>query len=160
MSLPTTYADALTYLYGEEGGYTVDAGGPTRWGVTQAVAQAHGYTGDMQAYPIEQAAAVYKPDYWDAVRCDDLPAAVRFAAFDVAVNSGAHEAGVLVQRAAGVAPEDGVVGPATLAAVAALDADVVLRRLCGYRLALMVGLSNWEVESRGWCRRIAAILVA
>lgn len=159
MSLPTTYADALVYLYGEEGGYTEDAGGPTRWGVTQAVARAHGYAGDMHDYPQADAAAVYKPDYWDAVRCDELPAGLRFAVFDVAVNSGAHEAAVLLQRAAGV-PADGALGTQTMTAVDAADPDVVLRKLCGYRLELMAALPNWDADGRGWSRRIAAILVA
>ena len=159
MTLPTTYADALTYLYGEEGGYTVDAGGPTRWGVTEAVARAHGYAGDMQSYPLQDASPVYKPDYWDAVRADELPEAVRFAVFDLAVNSGAHEARRILQRAAGVV-DDGDLGPQSMAAIAAENPDALLRRVCGYRELLMIGLSNWPTDSKGWIRRVATILVA
>lgn len=28
-----------------------DKGGPTRWGITQTIARAHGYTGDMRELP-------------------------------------------------------------------------------------------------------------
>ena len=37
-------------VIGREGGYSnhpADRGGPTRWGVTEAVARANGYRGDM-----------------------------------------------------------------------------------------------------------------
>ena len=159
MNLPVTFVDALAYLYGEEGGYVVDAGGPTKWGVTEAVARAHGYAGDMHDYTQADAAVVYRPAYWDAMHCDELPLLARFAVFDLAVNSGAHEAAVLLQRAVGV-KEDGVLGAFTMSAIAAVSPEALLRKLCGYRLALMAGLHNFDVDGRGWIRRVAAILVA
>lgn len=159
MSLPTTFADALKTLYGEEGGYTVDAGGPTRWGITEAVARAHGYAGDMRDYPIESATAIYRPAYWDAVRADDLPALLRFAVFDCAVNSGVGEATRILQACAGVTV-DGELGAMTLAAVGLKPPESLLRAFCGRRLELMAGLPNFDVDGRGWIRRVAAILVA
>lgn len=50
-----------------EGGYTnhpADRGGPTRWGITQAVARAHGFAGDMRVFPRDEAAAIYRRVYW------------------------------------------------------------------------------------------------
>jgi lysozyme family protein len=41
-------------ILGKEGGYVdhpSDKGGPTRWGITQTTARAHGYTGDMRTCP-------------------------------------------------------------------------------------------------------------
>ena len=41
----------LETLLGKEGGYTdhpSDRGGPTNWGITEKVARAYGYTGDMR----------------------------------------------------------------------------------------------------------------
>lgn len=41
-------------ILGKEGGYVdhpSDKGGPTRWGITQTTARAHGYTGDMRDLP-------------------------------------------------------------------------------------------------------------
>ena len=45
-------------ILGKEGGYVdhpSDKGGPTRWGITQTTARAHGYTGDMRNLPRETA---------------------------------------------------------------------------------------------------------
>lgn len=44
-------------ILGKEGGYVdhpSDKGGPTRWGITQTTARAHGYTGDMRNLPGKQ----------------------------------------------------------------------------------------------------------
>jgi lysozyme family protein len=54
-------------VIGIEGGFVDDpndAGGATRWGVTEAVARAHGYKGRMQDYPREQAVDVYEKNYF------------------------------------------------------------------------------------------------
>src|SRR3712207_9209540 len=54
-------------VIGREGGYSnhpADRGGATRWGVTEAVARAHGHRGDTRSYPRAEAAAVYKRLYW------------------------------------------------------------------------------------------------
>jgi lysozyme family protein len=150
---------AFTRLVGVEGGYVddpLDPGGATRWGVTQAVARAHGYTGDMQDYPLEDAKAVYRASYWDPCHCDDLPPEVRYGVFDAAVNSGTHAALGWLQAAAGV-PEDGVIGPVTIAAVRASPAAVAAA-LCGARLAFMTSLPTWDRFGKGWARRVAGIL--
>ena len=47
-------------VIGREGGYSnhpADRGGPTRWGITEAVARAHGFAGDMRDFPREDAAS-------------------------------------------------------------------------------------------------------
>src|SRR3546814_17671312 len=49
-----------------EGGYTAhpaDKGGPTRWGITQAVARAHGYCGAMRQFPRVEAKTIYRHIY-------------------------------------------------------------------------------------------------
>ena len=58
-----------------EGGYVNhpnDKGGPTNWGITQAVARAHGYTGDMKNLPRQTAIDIYKQDYWFGPRFDQI----------------------------------------------------------------------------------------
>ena len=48
-------------VIGREGGYSnhpADKGGATRWGVTEAVARAHGFRGDMPAFPRGEAVAL------------------------------------------------------------------------------------------------------
>lgn len=151
---------AFHLLLGHEGGFVdhpSDPGGATRWGVTERVARANGYSGPMQEYPVEHARKVYRKLYWDAMRCDELPPALRYPAFDAAVNSGTRQATLWLQRAVGADP-DGVIGPQTLAAAQATDADQIARRMLGDRLQFMTDLKTWPVFGRGWARRIADLL--
>lgn len=148
-------------LIGHEGGFVdhkSDPGGATNYGVTQAVARANGYMGDMRDFTLAASKAIYRRQYWDAVRADELPAEVRFDVFDGAVNSGVGQSIRWLQRAAG-AEADGVLGPQTLAAVGALPGPIVAARYNGHRLMFMTGLKTWPVFGGGWARRIAGNLL-
>lgn len=151
---------AFALLLGHEGAYSFhpdDPGGETMWGVTLAVARTAGYTGPMRELPVATAQEIYKKNYWDAVRADDLPPALRYHVFDAVVNSGAVQATKWLQRAVGV-PDDGRMGPATLYAVRAALPDAVIRRMNGQRLRFMADLKNWPSFSRGWAKRMADLL--
>jgi hypothetical protein len=136
-----------------------DPGGKTRYGVTEAVARANGYTGDMRELPLDVARRIYRAAYWDAVRADELPAAVRYAVFDAAVNSGVRQSVRWLQRAVD-ATDDGVLGPATLRAVQRQEPEVLLRKLLAQRLQFMAALPTWPSFGRGWARRVAALMEA
>ena len=154
------FDQAFDILLGHEGGYSdhpADPGGATRFGITEAVAREAGYRGDMRELPIDLAKSIYKERYWDAVRAEELPEAIRYAVFDAAVNSGPRQAIRWLQRAVGVR-DDGVIGPITLGAVRATDPQVLLRRMLSARLRFMTGLSNWPAFGRGWARRIADLM--
>lgn len=70
-----------------EGGYVsdpADTGGETNFGISKRA-----YPNlDIPNLTPEQAAAIYKRDYWDAINADQLPANIRELAFDAAVNQG------------------------------------------------------------------------
>lgn len=154
------FDESFTQLLGTEGGYSNhpnDPGGETMWGVTAAVARAAGYVGAMKDLPVDTAKAIYRKQYWDSVRADDLPSAIRYHVFDAAVNSGVTQAAKWLQGAIGV-PADGHVGPVTFAAARAAPPDAVIRRMNGLRLKFMTDLKNWPSFSRGWARRIADLL--
>lgn len=100
--------DASTLIdtvIGREGGYSdhpADKGGATRWGVTEAVARAHGYRGDMRAFPRDEAVRIYTRVYWERPGFDRiLPIAPAIAAelFDTGVNMGPAVATSFLQRA-------------------------------------------------------------
>lgn len=148
----SAFDDAFDALMGVERGYTVDDGGPTMFGVTQAVARAHGYAGDMHALPIETAKAIAKAQYWDRYHCDEFDGRIGFQVLDAAYNGG-HPVQWL-QQAAGVAA-DGAFGPATLAAVKAANPDRLIARFDALRLLYMCDLAVWPTYGRGWARRIA-----
>ena len=151
---------AFAKLLGHEGEFSDhpdDPGGKTRYGITEAVARRVGYRGDMRELPLDLAKRIYKAEYWDAVRADEMPPAVRYVLFDAAVNSGVGQAARWLQSAAGVTP-DGVIGPRTMAAVNALDANGLKSRMLASRLRMMTNLPNWPSFSRGWARRIADLM--
>ena len=153
---------AFQKLIGFEGDYSDDKddpGGATRYGITEAVARANGYSGTMRELPLDFAKAVYKRKYWDAVQADALPPAVRYAVFDSAVNSGVGQATRWLQRALGV-KDDGVIGPQTLAAAAQATPDGLLRRFLGQRLVFLTTLPNWPTFAKGWARRVGDLLMS
>jgi lysozyme family protein len=153
------FDQAFDALIGHEGGYSnnpADPGGETMWGVTLTVARASGYTGQMKDLPRDTAKAIYRAQYWDAVRADQLPDQVRFDVFDAAVNSGVKQAVKWLQRVVGVS-EDGIIGPATLGAASVVGSDIG-RRYSGVRLKFMTDLPTWTSFGRGWARRIASNL--
>ncbi|EKU4728205.1 MULTISPECIES: glycosyl hydrolase 108 family protein [Citrobacter] len=89
-----TKDDIFNGILGKEGGYVNhpdDKGGPTNWGITQATARAHGYTGDMQNLTRQQAMDIYEADYWYGPRFDQVATASPLIAAelcDTGVNMG------------------------------------------------------------------------
>ena len=92
-------------IIGREGGYSnhpADRGGATRWGITEAVARAHGYKGDMRDFPRAEAVEVYRRIYWIRPCFDQIAArAPKIAAemFDTGVNMGPGIATGFLKRA-------------------------------------------------------------
>ena len=99
-----------------EGGYVnhpSDRGGPTRWGITQAVARANGYMGSMQDLPVDFARAVYRAEYYTKPRFDQIAALSPVLAqelFDTGVNCGVGFAKPLIQRALNLLNQNGAGG--------------------------------------------------
>lgn len=156
------FEQAFDVLLGHEGGFVDhkdDPGGATRYGITEAVARAHGYAGPMRDLPLAVARGIARTAYWDKVRADELPAALRYVVFDGAYHSGSAQSVKWLQRALGVA-DDGVIGPKTLQAVAAADARALLMRLLSVRLRFLTGLKTWPAFGKGWARRIADLMEA
>jgi lysozyme family protein len=122
--------DELIEREGEFVSHPADRGGPTRYGITEAVARAHGYAGAMNQLPRDEAAAIYRRLYWLRPRFDQVAErAPRVAAelFDTGANMGPAVAATFLQRALTALnrggkdfPDlvpDGRIGPATLAAL-------------------------------------------
>ena len=92
-------------LLEREGGFVnnpADKGGPTCFGITEAVARANGYRGAMRQLPQSEAAAIYRRLYWLRPRFDEIAKRTpRVAAelFDTGVNMGPTVAVTFLQRA-------------------------------------------------------------
>ena len=144
--------DLIDAVIGREGAYAnhpADRGGATRWGVTEAVARAHGYRGDMRAFPRSEAAAIYLRAYWTRPGLDRVAVhapTVAAEMFDTGVNMGPGVAIGFLQRALNALnrgardyPDlraDGRIGDLTIAALEAFlntrrphGEDVLLKAL-------------------------------
>ena len=153
---------AFNKLLGIEGDYSdhpSDPGGKTRWGVTEAVAREVGYRGDMRDLPVDLAKRIYLEKFWTPIKAEELPVGIRYTVFDGAVNSGVGQSIKWLQRALGVV-DDGVIGPKTLAAANAQNADALRMRILASRLRFMSELSTWPAFGRGWARRICELMEA
>jgi len=157
---PGDEADRLIdELIEREGGYVnhaADKGGPTRFGITEAVARAHGYAGPMALLPRDEAAAIYRRLYWLRPRFDEIAkCAPQVAAelFDTGANMGPAVATTFLQRALTALnrngkdyPDlvpDGRAGPRTLAA---LDGFLEARGRRGGETVLLRALEALQGE--------------
>lgn len=120
-------------LIDREGGYVdhpADRGGPTAFGITESVARANGYRGNMRHLPRAEAAGIYRRLYWRKPHFDavaETAPGIAAELFDTGVNMGSKVAGAFLQRALnalnrgardyGDIAVDGQIGPATLAAL-------------------------------------------
>lgn len=118
-----------------EGGFVdhpADRGGATRFGITEAVARADGYSGEMRAFPRDRAVTIYRRLYWQRPGLDRVAEhapALAAELFDTAVNMGPAVAAAFLQRALNALnrgatdfpdmPVDGRIGARTLAGLAA-----------------------------------------
>lgn len=152
------FDEALKATLGIEGEYSDhpdDPGGKTRWGVTEAVARASGYTGDMRDYPIEDAKKLYLKQYWNPITGDELPWPLSKYVFDFAVNSGVRQAILTLQRTLNI-PMDGVIGPQTLQKAKAMNAEQLALYLAD-RAMFMASLGTFTTFGRGWFKRLFII---
>jgi lysozyme family protein len=75
-------------LLANEGGYTVDDGGATRYGITARVAYQYGYRGAMQELPERTAETIACQEYWMPYQCDLFPTPIAFQILDTVYNGG------------------------------------------------------------------------
>lgn len=146
-----------------EGGFVnnpKDPGGATNLGVTKKVWE--DYVGhqvsldDMKSLTPEMVKPLYKKNYWDKIKGDQLPSGVDYAAYDLAVNSGTGRAAKYLQKIAGV-PDDGVIGPKSMDAIMSCDPEQTVDALCDMRLDFLQKLPTWETFGKGWGRRVSEV---
>lgn len=145
----------LAHVLEFEGGYVNDPndpGGETHMGISK-----RSYPNeDIRGMTRARAAQIYRRDYWNAVRGDELPAGLDLVAFDAAVNSGVSRGAKWLQGALGVG-SDGKIGPQTIAAAKAANATAVIDRAVDNRLAFLRALSTWRHFGKGWTRRVESV---
>lgn len=162
-----SYDAALTRLLRDEGGYTdhpSDPGGPTNFGITLADARRYwkgnATADDVRALPQSVARKIYREHYWNALRCDELPAGVDYAVFDYGVNSGIGRAGKVLRRVLTLSDRASAVSDDVIAAARAAVARDVVTAICTERLAFLKSLKTFPVFGRGWTARVSGVRAA
>ena len=149
------FDECLKMLLHHEGGYVnhpKDPGGETNLGVTKRVYEKWGGTKDMKDLTVEDVAPIYKKEYWDKCRCDELESGVDWAVFDWAVNSGTGRAAKAIQKICG-ATQDGAIGPKTLALINTQDTSYVVEEFGKIRQQFYESLKTFDTFGKGWTRR-------
>lgn len=151
------FEDAVEFILEQEGGYVWDAndpGGETNWGISK------------RAYPDlnikeltrDDAVAIYRRDYWDAVKGDALPPYLRLMAFDCAVNQGVGRAIRLLQKSVGV-KDDGVIGPLTERALVKANELQALHDMALFRHHAYTNNPSWKYYGKGWSSRLLKVAI-
>lgn len=162
---------ALTEILRHEGGFVNhprDPGGMTNLGITRKTLE--GWLGrsvteaEMRALTPETVAPIYRQNYWDALRCDDLPPALALCVFDFGVNAGPKRAARMLQGLLGVAI-DGQVGPVTTAAAKSVAAAKggaagLVKAYQDSRRTYYRGLPTFGTFGKGWLRRVDSVETA
>ncbi len=146
------FPDCIAHVLAAEGGLVnnpKDPGGVTKFGISQRSYPAL----DIRALSLDEAKAIYQRDYWDKVQGEALPAGLDLLLLDHAVNAGPARAVRLLQHLVGV-PEDGLMGPVTLAEVAIADPQDLIARFSELRLDFYRDLPTWRHFGAGWSRRV------
>jgi lysozyme family protein len=160
----SNFNKCLEIVLHHEGGYVnhpKDPGGMTNMGVTKRVYEEWvGYSvseNTMQNLKEEDVAPIYKNNYWDRVKGDQLPNGLDLVVFDFGVNAGTGRAAKFLQAMIGTVA-DGGIGPNTLAK---LDEFInnntlteTIRLYQDERQDYYESLSTFNTFGKGWTRRV------
>jgi lysozyme family protein len=98
---------------------------------------------------------IYRSQYWNAVRADELATGIDLFMYDSAVNSGPYQAVKWLQRALGMNDCDGHLGEGTLAALQNHpDHGALISDMASRRLGMLQHLDTWDEFGEGWTKRI------
>lgn len=158
---------SLFQVLKHEGGYVnhpKDPGGETNKGITKAVYDDYRKSKGLSTRSVKhleqhELEDIYRARYWNLVKGDKLPVGVSYAVFDGAVNSGVSQSAKWLQRALGV-KADGIIGPATIAAINAYpSASKLIDGILDQRMKFLRALKTWPTFGRGWTRRVDSVRV-
>jgi lysozyme family protein len=144
---------AVDAVLAHEGGYVEDPhdpGGATKWGISN-----RSYP-DIDIAKLTKADArdIYHNDYWQAMRCDELPSGLDLLVFDAAVNQGQGAATIMLQQAVG-AQVDGIIGPRTMDKAQVGNIENAIRELVALRAVKYGNIATFPRYGLGWMRRLA-----
>ena len=131
-----------------------DRGGATKYGISQRA-----YPDvDIRNLTEQQAREIYKRDYWDHIRGDDIQSQVIAEhIFDTCVNMGVKTGSRMAQSVLGIQPADGVIGSASLAAINQADPTLFVAGFTLAKIARYAYICNRDKSQSkyllGWVNR-------
>lgn len=113
---------SINLMLGLEGGKTnegTDRGGKTNYGITQFTYNAWNKKHKLPMRDVfkitpDIAKQIYKEEYWNLIKGDQLPRNVANAILSMALTDGPQDSIKFVQKMLGVEPVSGVMGPITM----------------------------------------------
>lgn len=161
------YPQALKIMLGYEGGNVDDPrdnGGRTSRGITQRVYTAYRTKLGKPAQDVfrasnDEVADIYKRQYWDVCKCDELPGGIDLIAFNAGINSGPKRSYKMLQASLNRVCNaqlavDGTPGMVTvLAAKNAPDHDAIVIEFGRKYQAFYRSLNDWPHYGKGWTAR-------
>ena len=161
----------LKVTLGFEGGYSNhpgDPGGETNHGITRTLARMCGYDGDMKEIPMDVVVGIYRKEFWERIKGDELLAEkcphAALNIFDFSVTSGPGVTSIIVQLTINSLFDrnlkiDGVIGSKTLSAISetiSFDEWGFIACYCMNRKDYYRSLDNPAFE-KGWVNRVNKI---
>ena len=150
------FDEIIEVVLHHEGGYVndpSDPGGETNYGISKRA-----YPDvDIKNLTEDGAKDIYKRDYWDKYKCEDLSKDLRHIYFDMCVNMGAGRATKIMQETANAKGADlkvdGKIGPKTISALKGVELERVRAYRVKYYANLIVRKPALQKFYFGWYRR-------
>jgi lysozyme family protein len=151
-----------------------DSGGPTKWGVTigrlatikrmkepkRGTAAFESLKAELFALSESQISDIYRKDYWNAVRADDLPPGLNYAVADFGLNSGPARAVSALQKICGNA-RTGRLDAETIAEAKSGDTVDLIIRYCDERARFLNAIVAEKPKQgkflKGWLSRVGDV---
>lgn len=151
------FEDAIEVIFKHEGGYVNhprDPGGETHFGISK-----RSYPNvELKTLTREEAADIYKRDFWDKCELDRFPAPLRLMVLDCAINQGPQISIGLLQAALGV-KVDGLLGPTTFEALDRINPHRVLSTFAQRRFDRYFLNPRFAVFGEGWLKRLLDVSI-
>ena len=150
------FKEVIEMVLHHEGGYVndpKDPGGETKYGVSK---RAYPYL-DIKNLTLEDAVDIYKRDYGDKVKVEELKPDLRHIYFDMVVNMGRSRAVKVLQQTANSKGStlnvDGGLGPITIKALKNVELERVRCYRVKYYMDLISRKPSLEKFIFGWFKR-------